>query len=319
MQSTKTSYSFGTPISDNPTTRRIGESWATRAQVKTSALENEAGFDTNNPDFLEELLPFHQQSEYRALPQEHKSKILTAGWYVYNLRTVCIENDVVSPACMQLLRGELPGRAFTDWATARVIAETLVDESYHTLLAISVCRITARHRRFFINVPEFELLTVLNRARAAVDADHRALVAFGFATVSELFISDYLCVLDHAPGVQTLHRNWVAAHKKDEIAHNRVFAVLFEALYRTIGHREKEALLLGLRKGILGFNSSEWDVWANVMAQLNVPGGFDLIANARAKRGIPPTTSAFEVVEELMTRLGICKERVFPDASAFAQ
>src|SRR5690242_12421625 len=88
---------------------QLAASWETRAAVKKDELDVDAMYDESLPDFLMDLVPFKDHPDFLKAPDELKSRALSCGWLAYNEKTIAIETKVISPACMHVIDGAVPG------------------------------------------------------------------------------------------------------------------------------------------------------------------------------------------------------------------
>ncbi len=260
--------------------RGSSQSWLRRAQVKVGGVEERLRFQQEAPDFPEALLPFHSHPAYRALPALERARILTCGWVAYNAKTVVVETEIVTPVCTGLLRGDLPG-VDDPWAR-RAVAEALVDEAYHTYLAVAVTNLSKEARGLEPPLAEFELARNVrafdNRAGSKRTA---ALSRLAVATVSELLISNYLLSLSRDQSIQPIHRESVASHLQDELSHGSIFAELAQRVCRHLDAHELDAFSRQLALSAVWFSHNEWRVWSSILDYLRVPARRDLVAYAR--------------------------------------
>ncbi|WP_372005218.1 diiron oxygenase [Tistrella mobilis] len=259
--------------------QRIGDGWIKRAKVRRDAID--LTFDPARPDFLEELLPFHAHPLYQRLAPELKSKILSAGWIIYNEKTVAIESAIVSPSCYDALDGRIPG--LTDETSRQIVCETLVDEAYHLLLVANANRLTRAHRGLDdLKIPGFNLVTMMNREKALQSEDwQKILVHLATSVVSEIFVSDYLHQLSDCTEIQPMNMATVAAHRHDELAHSKIFTLMTKTFYPALSPREQAFFASVLPKPIEWFADLELDIWSSVLEQLRVPGAATIVADCR--------------------------------------
>ncbi|MGH7173872.1 MAG: diiron oxygenase, partial [Gemmataceae bacterium] len=112
---------------DHDRIERLTDSWVSRANVRKAGPDLSLDYDPSKPDFLSELLPFHDHPLYQKADEEHKQAALSCGWIAYNEKTVAIESKIVSPACMHLIDGEVSG--FPRHRYRNSVAQALTDES----------------------------------------------------------------------------------------------------------------------------------------------------------------------------------------------
>jgi len=249
--------------------KRINRGWHKRAQVRSKQMEHleSPAFDLQGKDFLEELLPFHTHPTYIQLPESVKSKILTCGWLIYNEKTIMIENQIISPACQLILQEQLPGLRDVEYKF--FATETLIDESYHTLLALHGSNITKKKRRISIDIPEFELIREMKLQQSKY-SNKKSIILMAFAIVSELLVTDYLRLISEANNIQEINRLTVEIHRKDELAHKKGFSQIVEPLYSSLNSSDKKLFKDMLLKVPRWFMNKELKVWSCVLEQIAV-------------------------------------------------
>ncbi|MDH3603049.1 MAG: diiron oxygenase, partial [Candidatus Tectomicrobia bacterium] len=126
--------------------KKLTKNWPNRAQIKKDEFDEKALLDDSKDDFLTDLLPFKEHPLFLAASDEMKKKILTCGWLAYNEKTVDIEAKIITPACMRIIYGEVPG--LQDTVSTHVASQTLVDEAYHVLLVNRAIQLTKERRGF---------------------------------------------------------------------------------------------------------------------------------------------------------------------------
>jgi alpha-N-dichloroacetyl-p-aminophenylserinol N-oxygenase len=259
---------------------RLADAWPRRAYVKKQELV--PFFEDGKEDFLESLLPFRDVPQYQACSPELRSRVLSCGWLIYNAKTVQIETDIVNPACLSILRRELPG--LHDGASARAVCETMVDEAYHVHLVERASWLTREHRGLeHVVVPRFNLVRHMQRRQSACSEPwERRLVQFATAVVSEIFISDYLQLLSESDGVQPFNRETVAAHRHDELAHSPLFRSLAQLLSAELAPAERAVFADLLPQPVVWFADRELDTWLSVLHQIDFPGADAMIRECRS-------------------------------------
>ena len=243
---------------------KIERSWHKRAQIKLDSQRPEIQLDLNAPDFLETLLPFYEDSNYRQYPVELKLLILSAGWVIYNQKTIAIETEIICPSCIDLLH--LGSRL--SYASAATISETLADEAFHTLFSINMCELAITQRDMNIKWPELELTRHLNQVQGTLSEADFKVYRLAFSLVSETFISDYLSDLSDSPQIQPVFRHAVALHKKDEVVHKHIFPMFVQRIFGDFSERQKKLFTEGTANSIRIFPMREIAAWRNILPQL---------------------------------------------------
>ncbi|WP_435100464.1 diiron oxygenase [Arhodomonas sp. AD133] len=285
--------------------RQMSSQWWRRAQVKEEEMPVELMFDRTRDDFLPELLPFNEHPDFWEAPPELRSRALSCGWIAYNEKTIAIESQIIGPACIDLLYRRLPG---ADEASIRATAsETLTDEAYHILLTNNAVRACEDNRDLRLReLPEFALVREMEREMASHSEKwQRHVVQLATAIVSEVFISDYLAQLSSARHIQPLNRLTVEAHRRDELAHSKIFRSLAARIYHSLSEREKAFFVEVLPKPVRWFADQELDVWQSMLAQIDFPGYEGIIRDCRNVAQWRLDRLDYSELEELADELGI--------------
>jgi hypothetical protein len=264
----------------NTRLEKVAASWPDRAQVRSCELPSVA-FDPSKDDFLEELLPFVGLPSYAGLSAADRQRVLTCGWLIYSHKTMVIELDIITPACSDMLRTGVPGTL--RWNSAPVIAQTIVDEGYHTLLAVNVCRLSALHRGIDLDTPTFRLATSLGEQMDSLDAVGGRVARLAFAAVSELFISDHLRLLSQAHAIQPIHRASVEAHERDERTHRAIFPTLLQDIIQSLDQARRGVFIDAAFRAVDVFADYEYPAWATALGRLGIATSDRMIAEARAR------------------------------------
>jgi AraC-like DNA-binding protein len=242
---------------------RVERSWHKRAQVKLHTQKPDDLIDLNTPDFLEELLPFFNDVNYQQYPKPLKMLLLSAGWVMYNQKTIAIETEVICPACISLLRDHP-----LSYATAAAISETLTDEAFHTLFSVNMCEMAISQRGINISWPQLELSRHLAHKQTLMQESNFKIYQLAFALISETFISDYLSSLSEASQIQPVFRHAVALHKKDEAVHKNIFPMFIRDIFKELPKQHKEIFLQGVTAAIRLFPMHEVYAWKEIFPQI---------------------------------------------------
>ncbi len=290
---------------DHDRIERLTDSWPSRANVRKTLPDLTLDYDLDKPDFLTELLPFHDHPLYQGAPEPCKRAALSCGWLAYNEKTVAIESKIVSPACMHLIDGDVVG--FHTERHRAGISQALVDESYHILLVVQTNSVTRRRRKLNdLRIPSFELVANMQRHQEKhPERWKKILIQLATAVVSEVLVSDYLRLLSDAPGIQPLNRITTEIHRRDESAHNGLFKSLGAVIYNGLNRREREFFVEALTQPSLWFASPELDVWEAMLRQISFPGAERMIADCRAQRRAHGPGLNLSTLETLFADLGV--------------
>jgi hypothetical protein len=282
---------------------RMVDSWPSRATVRKPCLE--LVYDDRLPDFLVELLPFHDHPIFERAPESLRQLALSCAWLAYNEKTVAIESKIVSPACMHLIDGDVAG--FRRARYREAVSQALVDESYHILLVLRATGVTRERRHLTdLKLPPFELVSSMQRHQEYhSERWQKILIQLATAVVSEVLVSDYLRLLSTANNIQPLNRITTEIHRRDESAHNGLFKSLGAVIYHGLTLREKEFFVHALSLPSTWFASPELDVWSAMLRQIGFPGAEEMIADCKAQRKIRETHLDLATLETLFADLGV--------------
>lgn len=249
--------------------KKIADNWGRRAQVRKETSDDSKFFNLDKPDFPTKLLPFANHPDFYKLTEKQVSALLSYGWLAYCEKTLDIENRIVTPICVDIVENKFIG--LNDDVSKRLAAETMVDESYHVLLTINACTVTKSFRDISINFPPCILLKRLNNfLEQCTEEWQKDIIKFVTCCVSEIFISDYLLLLSSASEIQPLHRQVVDAHRKDELAHRRVFLEIAKLMYRNLSKSQQRYFSSVLVKPVQWFSETDFDTWYVIFENLNL-------------------------------------------------
>lgn len=261
--------------------KKISKDWQYRAQVKQGEFDGEEFFDNSKDDFLIDLLPFKDHPLFTDANDEMKKRILTCGWLAYNEKTIDIEAEVITPACMHIIHGEFPG---LQKIMSTIASQTLVDEAYHVLLVNTGSQLTRQRRGLFsLAFPESNLITKMrNFQQQHSEKWQRTLILLVTAIVSELFISDYLRLLSHERSIQPLNRMIVETHRRDELLHSSIFKNITKCIYTSLNMEKREFFMKVFPLPIRWFANLELDVWSSILQQIGFHNSHILINDCRS-------------------------------------
>ncbi|GAB1544091.1 hypothetical protein NUACC21_67670 [Scytonema sp. NUACC21] len=291
--------------------QKMAGNWHERSQVaqaKQKAKENshlELTFDKTKDDFRIDLLPFKDHPDFLEAPIEIQKKILSCGWLAYNEKTLDIESKIISPACNHIIYREVPG--VEDGTSQEIASDVLTDEAYHILLAVSGCRITREQRGLeFLKLPSFSLVkNMLYEQERYPEPWQKMLIQIVTATVSEIFVSDYLELLAYDRTIQPFNRFTVDTHRRDEMNHSSIFRNLAKCMYTQLNHQQQEFYMDILPKPVSWFASSELHVWKTMLEQIGFRKTERMIADCAAVAETNLMTIDYSGIIKLAGELGI--------------
>ena len=74
----------------------------------------------------------------------------------------------------------------------------------------------------------------------ATEKWQKNLINLIFAIISEVYIGDYLDALSHASEIQSFNRTVTMIHRKDELAHRRIFKEFAKFIFFKLNSKQKE-------------------------------------------------------------------------------
>lgn len=245
----------------------ISSQWQNTNNTSKYFIKNK--FDLSKQDFDVSLLPFNKLPQWDNIPEYLKNKVLSIGWLLYQQKTIQIETQVVTPACIDILNQQLPISSHVAIKTA--MAETLVDESYHTHLGISSCQNVLDNRQLSpLFVTDFKLThnrrKLLNSLNSSGD---RRLASVAIACCSETLITDYLHLLSGNVEIQPQLAQAVKVHADDEMMHERIFFLLAKELSGQLTQEAKILFFHVVELAESWFKDPELDAWIVALRQIN--------------------------------------------------
>jgi hypothetical protein len=292
---------------------KMAASWPRRAAVKKEEPDVEALFDETLPDFLIDLIPFKEHPHFTSASEEMRQRVLSCGWLAYNEKTIAIETKVISPACMHVIQGDIPGVTYE--VCKEAMSQTFVDEAYHTLLLVNACRVTRQRRGLCdLRIPEFSLIKNMMAAQNQhSERWQKLLIQLLCATVSEVSISDYLKLLSGATTIQPLNVLTTEIHRRDEAAHTGLFKKMGQMIYLRLSGAQREFFVQNLPKPLAWFSSLELNVWRSMLQQIGFPHAEQTIDDCAREREYDLARRDFSALNDLMCNdLGV-EVTDFPD------
>ncbi|MBP0607668.1 MULTISPECIES: diiron oxygenase [Burkholderia] len=282
--------------------RKISSHWSARAQTRKCDLPDDFSFLPERDDFVPNLVPFWTHPALQPLVENAatRSRLLSIGWLVYNLKTVTIESRIVTPVCVELL-----DNGVSDFANdmKRIVAETLTDESFHTLLAIHTCQIACRERNLRIGYTAYTLVDQLDRYLATLDDENdRFLARLATCTVSELFIGGYLACINDASRMQPLFVDAVNAHRMDELMHGSIFGLVVDYVHDRMSAADRRLFAEVCALAIRWFEDDERECWGT-LASLNGVHIPRAVLDAPPDSTVRPSRSNYTNLLKLLNRL----------------
>jgi hypothetical protein len=281
----------------------IAENWKIRATVGAHAARAMTfELEDEKSDYPLALTPFAEHPKFQSLPDLVKEKVLTFAWLAYNQRTVTAEVTVANPAFELIMAGHFPGA--DDGAMRLAIQQSIVDESFHTLLHRQAIEATLVAREVE-PIGHCESVTARRLKQAQAECDdnwERDLLLLVFAIVSEISINAHLNVIAKATDIPRSHRRLATYHNRDEVAHARLLREYALQLYPNLGFNQRSAFERALPLALEAFVAQDFRVWSEIFTAVGVRGGEAILAdceNASDGRFIRDFSGLAQLVREL--------------------
>lgn len=284
--------------------------WYKRARVKSASPYEDVLFQQDRWDFLPELMPFNNHPLWEAVSEERKKIAAAYGWLIYNLKTIGIETRVISPLCYSIIEDK--NQISSGFGFARIISQTLIDESYHTLLSLEGIEGIQQKRDIpQIKLPECKLLTNYHDALTECKQDwEKEIVQMGMVVASEVLISDYLALIATSETIQPLCRLITRTHWKDELAHANTFKLVAETIMSRFSLSQNELFMERIIQSAEWFADKELEIWETILTSIDIPRAAEIIADSKKSSAESTNTLADRKINNLINHL---KKRISAD------
>lgn len=283
--------------------KKLSLLWRSRAAVNQDLVDYHGlAFDPARDDFSSSLLPFRHHPAWIDAPAALRSQCLSYGWALYNLKTIHIECDVVTPACEDLIKTPPPGRHGA--LLQDVMSQALLDEALHTRMSIMACNYIYDRRGVApLDFADFNLVRWRAQLLAGCNAQwQRRLTRIAIACASETLITDYLKTMAEDDAIQSICHEVTRTHAADEWSHSSVFSGAAATLVDGMSRQERMLFRSVILKTVEMFADHESGAWAKVFSMLQFPHGRDIIEDLGASEQVTIYT---ESVEHLLERIGL--------------
>lgn len=283
---------------------KLSALWVSRAAVNNEQTPySELAFNPAKADFSESLLPFRGHDAWREAPAGVKEKCLSYAWVIYNLKTIYIECNVVTPACEDIIKSP-PVNSPNREVLQSVMAEALLDEALHTKMSISASNYIYHHRQLpYLDYCDFNLIGWRNALLSSCTAEwQRRLTRFGIACASETLITDYLKTMAEDSSIQTVCHEVTRTHAMDEWSHSSVFSFVAIDIVSQLSTSEKVYLHEVIKKTVSMFANNEMGAWKKAFSLAGLEGGEDIVADVGDMGEINVYTGS---VNSLLARVGL--------------
>lgn len=283
---------------------KLPQLWRERATVNHGLVDhNSLRFQPQRADFPEALLPFRNHPRWEEAPDDLKAAALSYAWAIYNLKTVYVECDIVTPACEDLIKRPF-GSAAARYELQQVMSEALLDEALHTKMSITACNYIYRHRNLVpLDYTKFNLVMWRERLLADCESEaKRRLAKFALATASETLITDYLKTLASDTDIQPICHQVTRSHAMDEWGHSSVFSIAAEHVVSSLSENERRWFASVIPKTVEMFSDNELGAWAAAFGLLSFPHCEEILGDTLELDKINVYTNA---VTGLLEKLGL--------------
>jgi hypothetical protein len=284
--------------------KKLSALWQQRAAVNQGPVQYaDLEFDPAKHDFSVSLLPFRDHDAWREAPEELKSRCLSYAWGIYNLKTVYIECDVVTPACEDLIK-VAPPNSRNRALIQDVMSQALLDEALHTRMSLLASNYIYDRRGLApLQFTAFNLVEWRRAVLAGCNAEwERRLTRFAMACASETLITDYLKTMAEDSGIQSVCHRTTRTHAMDEWSHSSVFSFVATDLVQGLSQRERSYLRAVILKTVDMFANNEMGAWSAVFSMLNFPNYRDILNDVGENNEIAVYTDS---VQSLIARIGL--------------
>ena len=284
--------------------KKLSTLWRNRAAVNQGPQDYaELVFDPSRKDFSESLLPFRDHPAWLAASDEMKSRCLSYAWGIYNLKTIYIECDVVTPTCEDIIK--LPPSNSRNRAVLQdVMSQALLDEALHTRMSLMASNYIYTMRGLApLDFDAFNLVQWRRGVLAGCNAEwERRLTRFAMACASETLITDYLKTMAEDASIQNVCHVTTKTHAMDEWSHSSVFSFVAIDIVQGLSQQERDYLRAIILKTVEMFANNEMGAWECVFKMLQFPNYRDILNDVGASNEVGIYT---ESVQSLIERIGL--------------
>jgi hypothetical protein len=282
---------------------KLSTLWKTRAAVNQEIPDYYSlAFDPDKKDFTASLLPFRDHQAWLEAPEELRDKCLSYAWGIYNLKTIYIECDVVTPACEDIIK--TPPQSENRALLQDMMSQALLDEALHTRMSIIACNYKYDMRNLPpLDFSRFNLVRWRDNVLSQCGAEwERRLTRFAIACASETLITDYLKTMAEDNTIQPVCHEVTRTHAIDEWSHSSVFSLVATDIVQCLSRKEQEYLRSIMLKTVQMFANNELGAWATVFSMVEFPHAKDILHDTGDSNEIGVYTDS---VEALIDRIGL--------------
>lgn len=293
--------------------KKLSVLWKTRAAVNKDTLDyGGLDFDAAKQDFSISLLPFCDHAAWLEAPEDLRGKCLSYAWGIYNLKTIYIECNVVTPACEDIIKSPL--NSANRWLLQDVMSQALLDEALHTRMSIMACNYIYEQRSLRpLEFADFNLVRWRDGILAQCGAEwERRLARFSIACASETLITDYLKTMAEDSSIQSICHEVTRTHAMDEWSHSSVFSSVAADIVQGLSTKEREYMRTVILKTVQMFANNELGAWRTAFSMLNFPHASDILNDVGDNNEIAVYTDS---VENLIDRIGLSQSGSISDSA----
>ena len=285
--------------------KKLSALWKTRAAVNREQPDYWGlGFEPSKADFSERLLPFRDHCAWTDAPDELRQQCLSYAWAIYNLKTIYIECNVVTPSCEDVIK--VPPASANRMLIQDLMSTALLDEALHTRMSILACNYIYDMRKLPpLEYVDFNLVKWRDQVLSECGSEwERRLTRFAIACASETLITDYLKTMAEDRSIQAVCNEVTRTHAMDEWSHSSVFSVVATDIVRGLGREEREHLRRIILRTVQMFANNELGAWEKVFSMLKFPRSEDLLGDIGDSNEIGIYTHS---VQNLLDRIGLAR------------
>jgi len=294
--------------------KKLTALWKNRAAVNQTLPDYwNLEFDPCKQDFTDSLLPFRHHQAWQEASEELQSKCRSYAWAIYNLKTIYIECNVVTPACEDIIKTPPPSKNRA--LLQDLMSEALLDEALHTRMSIMACNYIYEMRGILpLDFTDFNLVRWRNGILSDCNAEwERRLTRFAIACASETLITDYLKTMAEDNTIQNICHEVTRTHAMDEWSHSSIFSSVAVDLVQNLSCKEREYLCSIIIKTVQMFANNELGAWKRAFSMLKFPGAQDILHDVGDSNEI---NVYVESVERLIDRIGL-SDKIHAGAESF--
>lgn len=283
--------------------KKLSLLWQTRAAVNQGVIQyDESLFDASRKDFSETLLPFRHHEAWLQAPEQLRSTCLSYAWGLYNLKTIYIECDIVTPSCEDIIKS--PPDSDNREILQDVMSEALLDEALHTRMSVMASNYIYSSRMLQpLRFRDFHLIKWKSDLIDRCDAEwKRRLTRFSIACASETLITDYLMTMSEDDSIQKICHEVTKTHAEDEWSHSSVFSFVAMDIVKGLSVNEKKYVASLIRETVHTFADNELPAWETIFSMVKFPHYKEIIGDTHHKNEI---TVYSESAEQVIDRIGL--------------